>query len=85
MITNGQWTLTPNASHGAWCRRRPQESDTDAGSHRGPPCRSCGAPVAMAMRFGDVVAVDGIDLDIHDGEFMTLLGPPARARRPCCA
>ena len=36
--------------------------------------------VAVAMRglrktFGDVVAVDGIDLDIYDGEFITLLGP----------
>jgi putative spermidine/putrescine transport system ATP-binding protein len=36
--------------------------------------------VAVAMRglsksFGDVVAVDGIDLDIFDGEFLTLLGP----------
>src|SRR5947207_14842022 len=25
--------------------------------------------------FGDVVAVDGIDLDVVDGEFITLLGP----------
>jgi putative spermidine/putrescine transport system ATP-binding protein len=37
-------------------------------------------PVAVALRglrksFGDVVAVDGIDLDIYDGEFLTLLGP----------
>jgi putative spermidine/putrescine transport system ATP-binding protein len=36
--------------------------------------------VAVAMRslrktFGGVVAVDGIDLDIYDGEFLTLLGP----------
>lgn len=36
--------------------------------------------VAVALRglrkeFGDVVAVDGIDLDIYDGEFLTLLGP----------
>jgi putative spermidine/putrescine transport system ATP-binding protein len=36
--------------------------------------------VGVAMRglsktFGDVVAVDGIDLDIYDGEFLTLLGP----------
>jgi putative spermidine/putrescine transport system ATP-binding protein len=40
-----------------------------------------GAPgVAIALRglrktFGDVVAVDGVDLDIYDGEFLTLLGP----------
>lgn len=38
------------------------------------------APVAVSLRglsksFGDVVAVDGVDLDILDGEFLTLLGP----------
>ena len=30
---------------------------------------------ALRKTFGDVVAVDGIDLDIYDGEFLTLLGP----------
>ena len=30
---------------------------------------------SLAKHFGDVVAVDGIDLDILDGEFITLLGP----------
>jgi putative spermidine/putrescine transport system ATP-binding protein len=39
-----------------------------------------GAGVAIALRglrktFGDVVAVDGVDLDIYNGEFLTLLGP----------
>ncbi len=29
----------------------------------------------LRKEFGDVVAVDGIDLDVHDGEFLTLLGP----------
>ena len=29
----------------------------------------------LARRFGDVVAVDGVDLDVVDGEFLTLLGP----------
>ncbi len=29
----------------------------------------------MTKRFGDVVAVDSIDLDIGDGEFFSLLGP----------
>ena len=32
-----------------------------------------------------VVAVDGIDLDIVDGEFLTLLGPQDRARPQCFA
>jgi len=29
----------------------------------------------LARRFGEVVAVDGVDLDVVDGEFLTLLGP----------
>lgn len=29
----------------------------------------------LRKTFGEVVAVDGIDLDVHDGEFLTLLGP----------
>jgi putative spermidine/putrescine transport system ATP-binding protein len=30
---------------------------------------------ALRKEFGDVTAVDGIDLDVYDGEFITLLGP----------
>jgi putative spermidine/putrescine transport system ATP-binding protein len=29
----------------------------------------------LRKQFGDVVAVDGVDLDVLDGEFLTLLGP----------
>ncbi len=29
----------------------------------------------LEKRFGSVTAVDGIDLDIHDGEFFSMLGP----------
>ncbi|MCK5586096.1 ABC transporter ATP-binding protein, partial [Candidatus Bipolaricaulota bacterium] len=29
----------------------------------------------LTKRFGDVTAVDRLDLTIHDGEFVTLLGP----------
>ena len=29
----------------------------------------------VVKRFGDVVAVDGIDLEIADGEFFSMLGP----------
>ncbi|GIG20236.1 ABC transporter ATP-binding protein [Cellulomonas chitinilytica] len=29
----------------------------------------------LRKEFGDVVAVDGVDLDVRDGEFLTLLGP----------
>ena len=31
--------------------------------------------VGLRKRFGDVAAVDGIDLDIARGEFFTMLGP----------
>ncbi|HUV47827.1 MAG TPA: ABC transporter ATP-binding protein, partial [Actinomycetes bacterium] len=45
-----------------------------------PTAPVAGGAVAVALRnlsksFGDVVAVDGVDLDIYDGEFLTLLGP----------
>ncbi len=30
---------------------------------------------AVTKSFGDVVAVDGIDLDVRDGEFFSMLGP----------
>jgi spermidine/putrescine transport system ATP-binding protein len=30
---------------------------------------------SVTKRFGDVIAVDGIDLDIEEGEFFTMLGP----------
>ena len=29
----------------------------------------------LTRSFGDVVAVNGVDLDVIDGEFLTLLGP----------
>ena len=29
----------------------------------------------LRRQFGDVVAVDNVDLDVYDGEFLTLLGP----------
>jgi putative spermidine/putrescine transport system ATP-binding protein len=30
---------------------------------------------AVVKRYGDVVAVDGVDLDVRDGEFFSMLGP----------
>jgi putative spermidine/putrescine transport system ATP-binding protein len=29
----------------------------------------------VVKKFGDVVAVDGIELDVRDGEFFSMLGP----------
>jgi ABC-type sugar transport system ATPase subunit len=39
----------------------------------------------VTKRFHDVVAVDDLSLDIERGEFFSLLGPRAAARRPRCA
>src|SRR5688572_25151724 len=45
-----------------------------------PAAGSSGAVPAVRLegvtkQFGDVVAVDGIDLDVRDGEFFSMLGP----------
>ncbi|HEX8086240.1 MAG TPA: ABC transporter ATP-binding protein [Solirubrobacteraceae bacterium] len=46
---------------------------------RGAPQQDAGAPDialrGLVKRYGDVAAVDGVDLDIAHGEFFTLLGP----------
>jgi putative spermidine/putrescine transport system ATP-binding protein len=46
----------------------------------GPSRETTTAAVAVRLegvekRYGDVVAVDGIDLDVRDGEFFSMLGP----------
>jgi putative spermidine/putrescine transport system ATP-binding protein len=52
----------------------------DARSADPPSAQAAERPVAVRLdhvekRFGDVVAVDGIDLDVRDGEFFSMLGP----------
>src|SRR6266540_6617400 len=37
----------------------------------------------VRKRFGDVVAVDGVDLDIRQGEFFSLLGPSGSGKTTC--
>ena len=37
--------------------------------------------VDLVKRFGDVAAVDGINLEMPSGEFFSMLGPSAAARR----
>jgi len=37
----------------------------------------------LTKRYGQVTAVDGIDLDIHEGELLTLLGPSGRWTASC--
>ncbi len=38
---------------------------------------------AVTKRFGDVVAADAVDLDIHAGEFFSLLGPSGSGKTTC--
>jgi putative spermidine/putrescine transport system ATP-binding protein len=49
----------------------PQIQTTSAEGGQAPALRLEG----VVKRFGDVVAVDGIDLEIADGEFFSMLGP----------
>ncbi|CAN5815316.1 ABC transporter ATP-binding protein [soil metagenome] len=37
----------------------------------------------VVKRFGDVVAVDGVDLDVLEGEFFSLLGPSGSGKTTC--
>ncbi len=59
----------------------------DPGRHRaGDACLMAGALSlsGLVKRFGDEVAVDGLDLEIGEGEFFSLLGSSGAARpRPC--
>jgi len=51
----------------------PETASADASQIVGPPAIRLRG---LVKRFGaDVVAVDGVDLDVRDGEFLTLLGP----------
>jgi putative spermidine/putrescine transport system ATP-binding protein len=38
----------------------------------------------VSRHFGTVRAVDGVDLDIAEGEFFAMLGPRGPARPPAC-
>jgi putative spermidine/putrescine transport system ATP-binding protein len=37
----------------------------------------------VRKRFGDVVAVDGVDLDVYQGEFFSILGPSGSGKTTC--
>src|SRR3954453_4191447 len=39
--------------------------------------------VGVRKRFGDVAAVDGVDLEIRHGEFFTMLGPSGSGKTTC--
>jgi putative spermidine/putrescine transport system ATP-binding protein len=54
-------------------------TETASGSKARRPGPSEGVPairlVGLQKQFGEVVAVDGIDLDVAEGEFFSMLGP----------
>jgi putative spermidine/putrescine transport system ATP-binding protein len=56
-----------------------EEGEPAGGSATGPRDPASDAPDVglrgLTKRYGDVVAVDGVDLEISRGEFFTLLGP----------
>src|SRR5919199_2362836 len=39
--------------------------------------------VGVRKRFGDVTAVDGVDIEIRRGEFFTMLGPSGSGKTTC--
>jgi len=39
----------------------------------------------LVKSFGSKVALEGVDLDVAEGEFLTLLAPTGRARPPSSA
>src|SRR4051812_32040046 len=58
-----------------WCgsrSRKERNLKMAAGGGRG---RNCVVLSSVTKRFGDLTAVDAIDLDIAEGEFFTMLGP----------
>ncbi|MBA2256341.1 MAG: ABC transporter ATP-binding protein, partial [Thermoleophilaceae bacterium] len=48
---------------------------SEAGPGAEPEARSSVQLEGLSKRFGDVMAVRGLDLEIGRGEFFTLLGP----------
>jgi putative spermidine/putrescine transport system ATP-binding protein len=54
--------------------------DAEGGSRgQGPAVRLEG----VTKRFGDVVAVDGVDLEVRQGEFFSMLGPSGSGKTTC--
>jgi putative spermidine/putrescine transport system ATP-binding protein len=47
------------------------------------PASAAVALEAVVKRFGDVVAVDGVDLEVREGEFFSMLGPSGSGKTTC--
>ncbi|MGH2712197.1 MAG: ABC transporter ATP-binding protein [Actinomycetota bacterium] len=61
---------------------------TGALDERADPPRASSAAAAVefrqvSKRFGDTVAVDGVDLEIRSGEFFSMLGPSGSGKTTC--
>jgi putative spermidine/putrescine transport system ATP-binding protein len=59
-----------------------------AGVADAAPATAATVPVAVSLegvvkRFGDVVAVGGVDLEVREGEFFSMLGPSGSGKTTC--
>jgi putative spermidine/putrescine transport system ATP-binding protein len=60
---------------------QPQTQVQPARAETGPPAAV--RFVGVTKRFGDVVAVDGVDLEVREGEFFSMLGPSGSGKTTC--
>src|SRR3954471_5104824 len=60
---------------------------TEASAYGGAPGSAMTDPdirlTGVRKKFGDVAAVDGVDLEIRHGEFFTMLGPSGSGKTTC--
>src|SRR5215210_309487 len=63
----------------ALSERETLADDTPAPTDGVPAVRLDG----VRKRFGDVVAVDGVDLEVREGEFFSMLGPSGSGKTTC--
>jgi putative spermidine/putrescine transport system ATP-binding protein len=59
------------------------EAAARAGAPDGPADAADIRLAGVSKRFGDVTAVDGVDLEIAHGEFFTMLGPSGSGKTTC--
>jgi putative spermidine/putrescine transport system ATP-binding protein len=73
-------------SHPAWVPKGRVVADAAVSTHDATARQ--GEQIAVRLegvvkRFGDVVAVDGVDLDVRQGEFFSMLGPSGSGKTTC--
>src|SRR6266699_2026441 len=56
---------------------------TSAVQHRGAPEHADVRLLGVRKTYGEVVAVDHVDLEVHQGEFFTMLGPSGSGKTTC--